>query len=127
MTIRVLLIDDNDASRFTLCALLESEAFEVIEGTCLSDARRSLAESPAFDLVLLDRHLSDGQGPALIPTVRVQLPDCKVIVVSGSDHDDVPGESPADAYFGKGEDLDVLFAKIQSLLAPMANAASAGP
>lgn len=119
MTARVLLIDDNDASRFTLCALLESEAFEVTEGTCLADARKSLAEAATFDLVLLDRHLSDGQGPELIPIVRARLPHCKIIVVSGSDQQDYdPGMGAPDAYFGKGEDLDLLFEKIQSVLAP---------
>jgi DNA-binding response OmpR family regulator len=118
MTTRVLLVDDNDANRLTLAALLESEAFEVTEASSLADARKSLAAAPAFELVLLDRHLGDGLGPELIPALRAQLPRCKIIVVSGSGkHEDNGVTARADGYFGKGEDLDELFDKIQSLLA----------
>jgi two-component system sensor histidine kinase TorS len=118
MPVRVLLIDDNDANRLTLSALLAAEAFDVTEGACLADARKSLTEAAAFDLVLLDRHLSDGQGSELIPIVRERLPHCKVIIVSGSAQpDDAPAPDRADAYFGKGEDLEILFEKIQSVLA----------
>jgi CheY-like chemotaxis protein len=117
MATRVLLIDDNDANRLTLAALLESEGFEITEGTCLTEARGSLAGAQVFDLVLLDRHLSDGLGPELIPLIRAQLPRCKVIVVSGSGHRQQNAASEgADGYFGKGEDLEQLFAKIQTLL-----------
>ena len=117
MTTRVLLIDDNDANRLTLAALLESEGFEVTEGTCLTEARKSLAGAQVFDLVLLDRHLSDGLGPQLIPLIRAQLPSCKVIVVSGSgQRDENDASECADGYFGKGEDLEHLFEKIQTLL-----------
>jgi CheY-like chemotaxis protein len=117
MTARVLVVDDNEASRLTLCALLESEAFAVTECGCLADARKALAGPAVFDLVLLDRHLSDGQGPELIPAVRARLPSCKIIVVSGSDQrQDGAGPDSADAYFGKGEDLERLFDTIQALL-----------
>jgi CheY-like chemotaxis protein len=117
MTTRVLVIDDNDANRLTLAALLESEGFEITEASCLAAARRCLDAAPAFELVLLDRHLGDGLGLELIPVVRAQSPSCKIIVVSGSGQ---PGESAAtagaDGYFRKGEDLDELFDEIHALL-----------
>jgi two-component system OmpR family response regulator len=117
MAARVLLIDDNDANRLTLAALLESEAFEITEASCLADARRSLAAAPGFDLILLDRHLGDGLGVELVPVVRAQLPSCKIIVVSGSGTCDESGAiDGADGYFRKGEDLDELFEKIHLLL-----------
>lgn len=116
MTARLLLLDDDDATRLTLAALLEEE-FDVAQVSCLADARASLTTGPAFDLVLLDRHLGDGHGVDLIPLVRSQLPRCKIIVVSGSDirHDGEPA-AVADAYFGKGDDPDALFEKIHALL-----------
>ena len=118
MTTRVLLLDDNDATRLTLAALLEAEAFEVAEVSSLAEARQSLAAAPVFDLALLDQHLGDGLGLDLIPVVRAQLPNCKIIIVSGSDHR--PGQRTAenaDAFFRKGEDVDELLATIHSLTA----------
>jgi DNA-binding response OmpR family regulator len=117
MTTRVLLVDDNDATRLTLAALLESEAFEITEASSLAAARKCLEAAPAFELVLLDRHLSDGLGYELIPVVRAHSPSCKIIVVSGSGRlDDSAMTAGADGYFRKGEDLDELFAQIDALL-----------
>jgi|SRR4051812_32942504 DNA-binding response OmpR family regulator len=122
MTTRVLLLDDNDASRLTLAALLETDAFEVTEASSLSDARQSLAAAPVFDLALLDQHLGDGQGVDLIPMVRAQLPNCKIIIVSGSDHRPGPRATEnADAFFRKGEDFDELLATIHALTATPAS------
>jgi DNA-binding response OmpR family regulator len=115
---RVLLIDDDDSNRLTLSALLELEAFEITEASSLTAARKSLAAGSPFDLILLDRQLSDGLGFELIPAVRAQLPSCKIIVVSGSgsgDEDRGPADT-ADGYFRKGEDLDELFELIRTLL-----------
>jgi DNA-binding response OmpR family regulator len=119
---RVLVVDDNDANRLTLCALLESEAFEITEASCLADARTALSAATPFDLVLLDRHLSDGLGFELIPLVRARLPECKVIVVSGNSTGEDRGvAAAADGYFRKGEDLDELFEQIHALLAQTAH------
>jgi CheY-like chemotaxis protein len=113
---RLLLIDDNEANRFTLSALLESEAFELAEASCLAEAHQLLATAAPFDLILLDRQLGDGLGLELIPFVRARLPACKIIVVSGDARGEDRAAAAADAYFRKGEDLDELFETIRSLL-----------
>lgn len=114
---RVLLLDDNDAARLTLAALFEEEGFSVTEVSSLTEARRSLAAGTEFDLVLLDRHLSDGQGTDLIPRLRAQLPRCRVIVVSGTDDRRVAAlAEPADAYFAKGDDPSRLLEEIHRLV-----------
>jgi two-component system, response regulator RegA len=119
---RVLLVDDDDSNRLTLGALLESEAFEIAEASSLAAARESLGTASRFDLILLDRQLSDGLGFELIPAVRAQLPSCKIIVVSGSAGDDEGRTADApDGYFRKGEDLDELFEKIRALLSDSAH------
>jgi two-component system, response regulator RegA len=116
MTPRALLVDDDDGNRATLSALLESEAFDVTQASSLAEARKSLTAA-AFDLVLLDQHLSDGVGLELIPALRAQLPNCKIIVVSGDGNDENrPAIASADGYFDKGDDPDVLFEKIHALL-----------
>lgn len=116
MTTRVLLLDDDDTTRLALAALLEAQAFLVVQASSVAEARQSLASAHVFDLALLDQHLGDGLQVDLIPALRAQLPHCKVIVVS----DQRPGQlttEDADAFFRKGQDLDELFATIHSLLA----------
>lgn len=113
---RVLLIDDDDSNRLTLAALLESEAFEIAEASSLATARKLLGMGPPFDLILLDRQLSDGLGLELIPAVRARLPSCKIIVVSGSGDEDRWTADIADGYFRKGEELDELFELIRRVL-----------
>lgn len=115
---RVLLLDDNDATRLTLAALLEEEGFTVTEAASLAEARRHLAEGAVFDLILLDRHLGDGRGTDLIPQVRAQLPGCSAIVVSGSDDRHVAAlPESADASFNKGDDPSQLLEKMRAIMA----------
>ena len=113
---RILLVEDEPSLVLTLTDRLIAEGYEV-ETAGDGETGVELALQGSFDLVLLDRQLSDGLGPELIPLIRAQLPSCKVIVVSGSGHRDERGASEcADAYFRKGEDLEELFEKIQTLL-----------
>jgi two-component system response regulator RegA len=116
---RVLLLDDNDATRLTLAALLEEEGFTITEASSLAEARRYLAEGAVFDLVLLDRQLEDGQGTDLIPQVRAQLPGCSAIVVSGSEDRHARGAVTeyADASFNKGDDPGQLLEKMHAIMA----------
>jgi two-component system response regulator RegA len=118
MTARVLLIDDDDGNRLTLSAVLETEDFEVTQASSVADARQMLTTAPSFDLVLLDRYLHDGLGIGLIPLIRSQLPNGKIIVISGSGNDERESNTAenTDAYFGKGQDLDELLYKIRALL-----------
>jgi CheY-like chemotaxis protein len=118
MTNRILLIDDNDANRVTLSALLETEDFVVTEASSMADARQVLTTASSFELILLDRHLPDGLGVELIPVIRARLPRAKIIVVSGSGNTrEGNAAEDTDAYFGKGEQLDELLDKIHALLA----------
>lgn len=119
MSARVLLVDDNDANRLTLSALLESEAFRVTQASSLAEARQALRDSAGFDLVLLDRQLGDGLGIELIPLIRAGLPGSKIILVSGSTSRDAGRTSEeVDAYFDKGDDLDELLHEMSELLPP---------
>ena len=111
------MIDDDDANRFTLSALLETEDFIVTQASSLADAREVIATAPSFELVLLDGHLRDGLGIDLVPLIRSQLPNGKIILISGSgDERESNALHGTDAYFGKGEELDELFRKMRALL-----------
>jgi CheY-like chemotaxis protein len=58
---RVLIVEDDTASRYGLKALLDSEGYEVIEAGSLAEASRELdVRKP--DIVVLDITLPDGDG-----------------------------------------------------------------
>ncbi len=58
---RVLVVEDDEASRYGMRALLESEGYDVRASGSLKEAEEALAES-APDVVLLDVTLPDGDG-----------------------------------------------------------------
>ncbi|MCE9593785.1 MAG: sigma-54 dependent transcriptional regulator [Planctomycetes bacterium] len=61
----LLLLDDDDAFRTSLVALLSRQGFEVVEAASLK-AARSLMKERAFDALLVDQQLPDGQGKELL-------------------------------------------------------------
>src|SRR5688500_2913416 len=58
---RVLNVNDEEGQRTYKTALLTSAGFDVVETAGATDALR-LARSNAFDVILLDVHLQDGNG-----------------------------------------------------------------
>ncbi len=57
----VLVVEDDEASRYGMRALLESEGYDVRAAESLREAEEALARSPS-DVVLLDVTLPDGDG-----------------------------------------------------------------
>jgi len=109
----VLLVDDDDAARLTLQALLEDEGFDVIDASSSGDALERMRER-GFDLVLLDQHIGDTLGTELIPEIRLAAPGARVVIVSGSTEDAVVG---GDAFFPKGGAFPDLLALVRQLSA----------
>lgn len=85
---RITLVEDHDLVRQGLRLLLESEpGWKVVdECGCCSKAIESLSYR-ATDLVVLDLHLPDLSGEALVARVRSQHP--KVPILALSTHDEV--------------------------------------
>lgn len=105
---RVLLVDDDDANRLTLGALLEDAGWEVLEAGSLADARRLLRGAP-FAAAILDVHLGDGLGPTLIPELKKSSPSAALAVLSGSSDETFAG---SDLSFAKADDPNVLLDRI---------------
>ena len=108
-SLRVLLVEDEPVNRILVAAMIErsSDALGLVdlrEAATLAEARLLLA-TEAFDVVLVDARLPDGNGLDLIPELRSRAPDPpRVAVVSASV---LPGEQAtalahgADAFLGK--------------------------
>lgn len=67
---RVLLVEDDPASRLFLAGALEAMPATVVVAGTVADALRLAADSPAFDLWLVDANLPDGSGAGLLRGLR---------------------------------------------------------
>jgi two-component system response regulator AtoC len=88
----VLLVDDDRAFSSLAQAALTREGWPVRLARSLHEARRAL-EVDAPDVVVLDRRLPDGDGLDFLSTLRTQLPDVPVLMVTA--HGDI--QSAVDA------------------------------
>ena len=80
---QILVVDDEDAIRRTLTALLERRGYIV---TAAANAEEALAWliQHAFDLVLLDLQLPGMNGLELARIVEQRQPSTKIVVLTGS-------------------------------------------
>jgi len=87
-THRVFLIDDHPVVREGFARAVADEPDMAIAGQA-STAAEALEKVALVkpDVVLVDLHLPDRDGPELISALRAALPEAKLVVVSGYDDD----------------------------------------
>jgi two-component system KDP operon response regulator KdpE len=114
MTLRVLVVEDDQAIRSLLQSTLAVEGFEVRTAVSLSEARALLRHDPP-DLVLLDLGLPDGDGSELARDA-CQLGGVPVLVVSAR-HQETEKvkllDAGADDYLTKPFSVGELLARIR--------------
>jgi DNA-binding NtrC family response regulator len=79
----VLLIEDNDASRFGLVRYFSKDGYDIREAADLAEAARALA-AQRFDAIIMDINLPDGNGIDFIDTIRAGDPAVPIIVITGA-------------------------------------------
>lgn len=100
MPIRVMLVDDNDALRSALRAIVDGQA----DLECVADvpdgasALRDL-ERAVPDVVVMDIDLPDMPGPNAVSAIRAQQPGMGVVYFSGAPLDDALRNSIGDDVF----------------------------
>ncbi len=115
---RILLIEDEAEMARLLASRLASEGFVIDRERTLDDAL-SAARRTAYQLILLDRRLPDGDGLSLLPTLRGIQPGVRVIVLTALDalQERVSGlDAGADDYLIKPFEEEELFARIRACL-----------
>jgi DNA-binding response OmpR family regulator len=115
--LRILIVEDEAEFANALRVALERERFVVDQAGRISMAQEA-AMSGAYDLVLLDRTLPDGDGLSLLPVLRETHPGLSVIVLSarGEVTDRIAGlDNGADDYLTKPFDVDEMFARIRAV------------
>lgn len=80
---RILVVDDDDAFRESVCAAIARDAGMVLaaQGHSVAAARAAIADGD-FDVALIDLGLPDGNGIDLIREISRTLPDADVMVVT---------------------------------------------
>ena len=79
---RILLIEDDEPLRDSIRCFLERNGFLTAESGCLADARLHL-QREAFDLVLLDLTLPDGDGMDVLEQFAAQYLH-RIVVLTGT-------------------------------------------
>lgn len=106
MAARVLLADDTPDIRALLRLVLSrQDDFEVVAEAADGSEAIDMAREYRPDVVLLDLAMPVMDGLEAIPGVRAAVPDCKIIVLSGFNADQMAAEAMsagADAYIEKG-------------------------
>lgn len=114
---RILLIEDDAPLASALVSFLDTRGF-VCECAASLAAARALLPAAHWAAVLLDWQLPDGEGLSLLPTLRRQLPDSPVIMLTARDQisDRIRGlDAGADDYLVKPFDTEELLARLRAV------------
>lgn len=119
---RVLVIDDDEAVRKSLCAILTARGFQVVEAASGLAALVHLRESPAtIDAVILDHNMPGMNGREVLASLRATHRELPVVMASG--HDLESTEDAADArlrFVQKALGPRALLTQLGELLQPAA-------
>lgn len=81
----ILILDDEREICFLLAALLNQMGYHTECAHNLDDGIYMLSHSSPFDLVFLDLNLPDGLGHKIVPNIKQQNHEAKVVMISAHD------------------------------------------
>ena len=79
---RILIIDDEETVRNVLRRMLESAGYEVVEASDGEAGMQEYHQNPA-DIVIVDMFMPVKSGLEVIQELKRDVPDVKIIAVSG--------------------------------------------
>jgi two-component system KDP operon response regulator KdpE len=85
----VLVVDDDPSLRLLCRVNLELEGYAVVEAGTVAEAERAL-DNAAVDVVLLDLHLGNEQGVALVPAIERRGLSSSLALLTGSPGNRLP-------------------------------------
>jgi len=117
MAEKILVVEDDDLARRMLWQFLSEQGYQV-EMASDGEAALELLQTHAFDLVLSDLLMPNGDGNQLLAQIRARSPRTRVILMSGN-FTLAPVSlfyRHADGYVLKPIDLEKLLDKIRTTL-----------
>lgn len=82
---RILILDDEREICFLLAALLDQLGYVTECAHNLVDGIKKLNHSMSYDLVFLDLNLPDGLGYKIVPMIKKQNHQAKIVMISAHD------------------------------------------
>ncbi|RLJ71552.1 two-component system NtrC family response regulator [Hydrogenivirga caldilitoris] len=82
MSVKVLIVDDEEGIRDSLSEILKEEGYRVSSASTLSEAKQRITEE-FFHVVVLDVWMPDGDGIDFIEVLKELSPDTVVVVITG--------------------------------------------
>ena len=79
---RILILDDEEEICFLLATLLSQMGYYTDYVHTLDDGIKKIANDQPFDLFFLDLNLPDGLGNHIIPLIKDQHRDSKIVMIS---------------------------------------------
>jgi DNA-binding response OmpR family regulator len=122
VTQRLLVVDDDAATRLSITAGLSGDGYEV-DCAARVDEALSLLATRRYAAVITDLQLTPAQGAEGLAVVREagrQCPAPRVVVLTGSASPDAEAAARklgADAFFAKPKTLESLRREVRSLVA----------
>jgi ActR/RegA family two-component response regulator len=117
---RILCVDDEEAIRFTLAAILKKHGFEVTTAASVAEALQKIT-SERFDVLLSDLNIGNpGDGLTVVSAMRRTQPDAVTMILTGYPAFETALEAirqQVDDYIVKPASIPVLVSTIESKLA----------
>ncbi len=115
---RILVVEDDEPTRFGLRSFLASRNYEVVEAATDKEAREKLIDSRP-DVALLDHNLPDGNGLDLLRWIKGTDPAISVVVLTAEARLDLAVQSireGAENFLAKPAELPALAVMIERIL-----------
>jgi two-component system NtrC family response regulator len=82
MSVKILIVDDEESIRSSLGEILSEEGYEVKSSSTLREAEKRLREE-FFHVVVLDVWMPDGDGVEFLDSVKSISPDSVIVMITG--------------------------------------------
>ncbi|GAC1424722.1 MAG: hypothetical protein NVSMB62_21750 [Acidobacteriaceae bacterium] len=80
--VKILVVDDNEAIRSSLCAILETQGFHVTSAADVTEAQKYIS-GEKYDVLLSDLHMPGaGDGLTVVSAMRHANPDAVTLLLS---------------------------------------------
>jgi DNA-binding NtrC family response regulator len=111
-SIRILLVEDDEAFRYVLAKVLRENKFEVVEAGGFRDTLPALESGEAFDIFVTDLVVPEVHGFALARMARMKHPNIQCIYITAHD---VPTAEAIGPIFKKPFDFSVFVETIRKI------------
>jgi CheY-like chemotaxis protein len=115
---RMLVVEDDDPTRYAISKTLEAAGYEVAQAHDFRDALPILEGKGRVDLLLVDLGIPGVNGFALARMARMRRPEIKIVYVTGDD--DIPVTEAMGPILRKPVDPETLIATIRRELSTAA-------